>query len=85
MQSVNLISDARYTDDKPNVLHAVKTDQLLVDGVYLKGGQKTGWRKHPDADRAFVCVQGTGELVLVGWGATRWLFARSAAPATTQF
>ena len=56
MQSVNLISDARYSDDKPNVLHAVKTDQLLVDGVYLKGGQTMGWKKHPDADRAFVCV-----------------------------
>ncbi|MGE5049191.1 MAG: hypothetical protein ACM3PC_11515 [Deltaproteobacteria bacterium] len=64
MQSVNLISDARYSDDKPTVLHAVKTDQLLVDGVYLKGTQKTGWRKHPDADRAYVCVQGSGELVL---------------------
>ena len=64
MQSVNLISDARYSDDKANVLHAVKTDQLLVDGVYLKAGQKTGWKKHPDADRAFVCVQGSGELVL---------------------
>ena len=64
MQTVNLIADARYTDDKPNVLHAVKTDQLLVDGVYLKPAQKTGWHKHPDADRAFVCVQGSGELVL---------------------
>lgn len=64
MQSVNLISDARFSDDRPNVLHAVKTDQLLVDGVYLKPAQKTGWHKHPDADRAFVCVQGTGELVL---------------------
>ena len=64
MQSVNLIADARYSDDKPNVLHAVKTDQLLIEGVYLKGGQKTGWRKHPDADRAYVCVQGGGELVL---------------------
>lgn len=64
MQSVNLLNDARYSDDKPNVLHAVKTDQLLVDGFYLKGGQKTGWHKHPDADRAFVCVQGAGELVL---------------------
>ena len=64
MQSVNLISDARYSDDKPNVLHAVKTDQLLVDGVYLKAGQKTGWKKNPDADRAFLCVQGSGELVL---------------------
>ena len=64
MQSVNLIADARYSDDKPNVLHAVKTDQLLVDGVYLKPGQHTGWHKHPDADRAFVCVQGSGELVL---------------------
>ena len=42
----------------------MKTDQLLVDGVYLKGGQTLGWKKHPDADRAFVCVQGTGELVL---------------------
>jgi quercetin dioxygenase-like cupin family protein len=63
MQSVNLISDARYTDDRPTVLHAVKTDQLLVDGVYLKPAQKTGWHKH-DADRAFVCVQGSGELVL---------------------
>jgi quercetin dioxygenase-like cupin family protein len=61
---VNLISDARYADDKPNVLHAVKTDQLLVDGVYLKPAQKTGWRKHPDSDRAYLCVQGTGELVL---------------------
>ena len=64
MQSVNLISDARYSDDKPNVLHAVKTDQLLVAGMYLKGLQKTGWQKHPDADRAYVCVQGSGELVL---------------------
>ena len=64
MQSVNLISDARYSDDKPHVLHAVKTDQLLVDGMYLKPGQKTGWKKNPDADRAFVCVQGGGELVL---------------------
>jgi len=64
MQSVNLISDARFSDDKPNVLHAVKTDQLLVDGVYLKPQQKTGWHKHPDADRAFLCMSGTGELVL---------------------
>ncbi len=64
MQSVNLIADARYSDDRPGVLHAVKTDQLLVDGVYLKAGQKTGWKKQPDADRAFVCVQGSGELVL---------------------
>jgi quercetin dioxygenase-like cupin family protein len=64
VQSVNLISDARFSDDKPNVLHAVKTDQLLVDGMYLKAAQKTGWRKHPDADRAYVCVQGGGELVL---------------------
>ena len=64
MQSVNLIADARYSDDRPNVVHAVKTDQLLVDGVYLKPMQKTGWHKHPDADRAFVCVQGSGELVL---------------------
>jgi quercetin dioxygenase-like cupin family protein len=64
VQSVNLLADARFTDDKPNTLHAVKTDQLLVDGVYLKPGQKSGWHKHPDADRAFVCVQGSGELVL---------------------
>ena len=63
MQSVNLLSDARYTDDRPNILHAVKTDQLLVDGLYLKAAQKTGWHKH-DVDRAFVCVQGSGELVL---------------------
>jgi quercetin dioxygenase-like cupin family protein len=64
VQSVNLISDARFSDDKPNVLHAVKTDQLLVDGVYLKPGQRMGWRKNPDADRAFVCVHGQGELLL---------------------
>jgi quercetin dioxygenase-like cupin family protein len=64
MQTVNLIADARYTDDKPNTLHAVKTDQLLVDGVYLKTGQKTGWHKHPDTDCAYVCVQGSGELVM---------------------
>ena len=64
MQSVNLISDARFSDDKPNVLHAVKTDQLLIDGVYLKPGQRMGWRKNPDSDRAFVCVQGQGELLL---------------------
>jgi quercetin dioxygenase-like cupin family protein len=64
LQTVNLISDARYSDDKPNTLHAIKTDQLLVDGMYLKPQQKTGWHKHPDADRAFVCVQGSGELVL---------------------
>jgi len=64
VQSVNLISDARFTDDKPNTLHAVKTDQLLVDGVYLKPGQRTGWRKSADADRAFICIQGQGELVL---------------------
>lgn len=64
MQSVNLISDARFSEDKPNTLHAVKTDQLLVDGVYLRPLQKTGWRKSPDADRAYLCVQGSGELVL---------------------
>lgn len=64
MQSVNLIADARYADDKPQTLHVVKTDQLLIEGMYLKREQKTGWRKHPDADRAFVCVQGGGELVL---------------------
>lgn len=64
MQTVNLISDARFSDDKPNVLHAVKTDQLLVDGVYLKPGQGTGWHKQPEADRAFICVQGQGELLL---------------------
>jgi len=52
VQSVNLISDARFTDDKPNTLHAVKTDQLLVEGVYLKPGQRTGWRKIADGDRA---------------------------------
>jgi quercetin dioxygenase-like cupin family protein len=64
VQSVNLITDARYTDDRANVLHAVKTDQLVVDGVYLKPGQKTGWKKYPEGDRAFICVQGSGELIL---------------------
>lgn len=64
MQSVNLISDARFSDDAPNVLHAVKTDQLLVDGLYLKPGQRLGWHKAADADRAFLCVQGQGVLVL---------------------
>lgn len=64
MQSVNLITDARYTDDKPAILHAIKTDQLLVEGMYLKPGQRTGWHKHPDADRAYLCVQGSGELVM---------------------
>ena len=64
MQSVNLITDARYADDKPVAVHAVKTDQLLIEGMYLKAAQRTGWRKHPDSDRAYVCVQGGGELVL---------------------
>jgi quercetin dioxygenase-like cupin family protein len=64
MQTVNLISDARFSDDKPNTLHAVKTDQLVVDGVYLKPGQRTGWTKIADGDRAFLCLQGEGELVL---------------------
>lgn len=64
MQSVNLISDARYSDDKPNTMHAVKTDQLMIDGLYLKPSQGTGWTKSPDADRALVCVSGAGELVL---------------------
>ena len=64
MQSVNLISDARFSDDKPNVLHAVKTDQLLIDALYLKPGQSTGWKKITDADRAYLVVQGQGELVL---------------------
>ena len=64
MQSLNLISDARFTAEKPNVVHAVKTDQLLVDGIYLSPGQKIGWKKMIDGDRAFVCLQGQGELVL---------------------
>src|SRR5438105_4134038 len=64
MQSLNLISDARFTEEKPNVVHAVKTDQLLIDGIYLKPGQRMGWRKQLDADRAFVCLQGQGDLVL---------------------
>ncbi len=64
MQSVNLISDARFSDDKATVLHAVKTDQLAIDGLYLKPNQSTGWTKNPDGDRGYICVQGTGELVL---------------------
>jgi quercetin dioxygenase-like cupin family protein len=64
VQSVNLISDARFSDDKANVLHAVKTDQLLVDGIYLRPGQRMGYRKNPDTDRAYVCVQGQGDLLL---------------------
>ena len=64
MQSVNLISDARYSDDQANALHAIKTDQLVIDGLYLKGGQNTPWGKSPDSDQAFLCVQGQGELVL---------------------
>lgn len=64
MQSMNLIAEPRFSDDKPNVLNALKTDQLLVDGVYLKPGQSTGWGKSPDADKAWVCVQGSGDLVL---------------------
>lgn len=64
MQSVNLIAEPRFSDDKPNTMHAVKTDQLVVEGLYLKGGQSTGWSKSPDADQAFVCVQGGGDLVL---------------------
>ena len=64
MQSVNLITDARFSAEKATVLQAVKTDQLIVDGLYLGPGQGTGWGKLPDADRAFVCVQGGGELVL---------------------
>jgi quercetin dioxygenase-like cupin family protein len=64
VQSVNLIADARYTDDRAEVLHAVKTDQLAVDGVYLKPNQSTGWTKNPDGDRVYICLQGSGELVL---------------------
>ena len=64
MQSVNLINDARYTDDRAEVLHAVKTDQLTVDGVYLKANQSTGWSKNPDGDRVYLCLQGGGELIL---------------------
>lgn len=64
MQSVNLISDARYTDTKPEVVHALKTDQLLIDGLYLKPNQTTTWSKNPDGDRGYLCVQGSGELVL---------------------
>lgn len=64
MQSLNLIADARYTDDRAEITHAVKTDQLSVDGVYLKPNQRTGWTKNPDGDRVYICLQGTGELVL---------------------
>ncbi len=64
MQSMNLIAQPQFSDDKANITHAVKTDQLLVDGVFLKGGQSTGWSKSPDADKAYVCVQGGGDLVL---------------------
>jgi len=45
VQSVNLISDARFSDEAPTTLHALKTDQLLVDGLYLKPGQRLGWHK----------------------------------------
>jgi quercetin dioxygenase-like cupin family protein len=64
VQSVNLISDARFSDDKANTMHAVKTDQLLVDGLYLKAGQGTGWHKAIETDQAYLCVQGGGDLVL---------------------
>ena len=64
MQSVNLIADARFSDDKANALHVIKTDQLVIDAHYLKAGQTTGWGKSPDTDQAFLCLQGQGELVL---------------------
>jgi len=64
VQSLNLITDARYTDDRAEIMHAVKTDQLAVDGVFLKANQSTGWTKNPDGDRVYICLQGSGELVL---------------------
>ena len=64
MQSLNLITDARYTDDRAEIMHAVKTDQLAVDGVFLKANQSTGWTKNPDGDRVYICLQGSGELAV---------------------
>ena len=41
MQSVNLISDARFSDDKPNVLHAVSDVRAALrnlHGLLAPGG-----------------------------------------------
>ncbi len=64
MQAQNLLQNPRFSADKSQKVQVAKSDQLAADGLFLRGGQVHGPHRLPAGDRVFVCVSGTGELVL---------------------
>lgn len=64
MQALNIVQNPRFEGDKSSKLQVVKSDQLAIDGLFLKAGQSHGPMRLPERDRAVICLSGTGELVL---------------------
>ena len=64
MQAQNIVENARYASEKSSKVQVVKTEQLSVDGLFLRAAQSHGPARLPEHDRVLVCVSGTGELVL---------------------
>lgn len=64
MQALNVIKNPSYEADKSSKLQVVKTDQLAIDGLFLRAGQTQAPARLPDRDRTFIVLQGRGELVL---------------------
>ncbi len=66
MQALNILQNARLEGDKATKLQVVKSDQLAIDGLFLKPGQTHGPMRLPERDRAVIVLSGKGELVLHG-------------------
>jgi quercetin dioxygenase-like cupin family protein len=64
MQALNILQNPRFEGDKASKLQVVKSDQLAVDGLFLKPGQAHGPMRLPERDRAVTVIAGIGELVL---------------------
>ncbi len=64
MQALNILENPRFESDRASKLQVVKSDQIAVDGLFLKPGQSHGPLRLPDRDRAVIVLGGKGELVL---------------------
>lgn len=64
MQALNVVENPRFESAKSSKLQVVKTEQLSVDGLFLRAGQSHGPARLPERDRSIVCVSGSGELVI---------------------
>ena len=66
MEEVNVVASKSFTDDQPNKVNYVKTDQLGQDTYYFKAGQVLEYHRHPEGDQIFFVQEGEGTYYLDG-------------------